>query len=61
MKSLACFTLKGSNHVSDGTMCPTGALPLPTRTSAQIDSTVSIVSSMPSSAFWKFAEISTPT
>ena len=41
--------------------CPTGALPLPTLTSAQIDMTVSIVSSMPSNAFWKLAEISMPT
>ena len=42
-------------------MCPTGALPLPTLTRAQIDMIVNMVSSIPSNAFWKLAEISMPT
>ena len=61
MKSLKCFTLKGLNHERVGTRCPTGALPLPTLTSAHTDITVNIVSSIPSSAFWKLAETSIPT
>ena len=39
---------------------PAGAFPVPTLTSAVTDSTTSMTSSMPSSAFWKFAETSMP-
>ena len=44
-----------------GVRCPGGALPLPTLTRATIDRTTSMVSSMPSSIFWKFADTSMPT
>ena len=53
---------KGLNQDNDGVRCPTGALPFPTLTRATTDrSTSSMVSSMPSSAFWKLAETSIPT
>jgi hypothetical protein len=51
----------GLNHERLGVRCPTGAVPLPTLTRATMDSTNNMVSSMPSSAFWKLAEISMPT
>ena len=38
-----------------------GRVPVPTLTSATTESTSSMVTSMPSSAFWKLAEISMPT
>ena len=61
MKPEAEGASNGLNHDQAGVRCPTGAVPLPTLTSATIESTSSIVSSMPSSAFWKLAEISIPT
>ena len=51
----------GLNHDHDGVRWPTGALPFPTFTNATMDSTASMVSSMPRRAFWKLAEISMPT
>ena len=54
-------TANGLNHDHAGAKCPGGALPLPTFTNATIESTSSIVTSMPRSAFWKLAEISMPT
>ncbi len=61
MKLSGPGTSNGLNHVHDGVRCPAGADPLPTLTRATTDSTSSMVISMPSSAFWKLAEISMPT
>ncbi len=53
--------LNGLNQSHAGVRCPIGAVPLPTLTSAHTDRTSSMVSSMPSSAFWKLADTSMPT
>ena len=52
---------KGLNHDHDGVRCPSGALPFPTLTRATTDSSNNMVSSIPSRAFWKLADISMPT
>ena len=52
---------KGLNHDRLGVRWPAGAVPLPTLTRATMESTSSMVSSMPSRTFWKLAEISMPT
>ena len=54
-------TSNGLNQLQAGVRCPMGALPLPTLTSATTDSSTSMVSSIPRSAFWKLAETSIPT
>ena len=61
MKLSGLGTANGLNHDSDGVRWPTGACPEPTLTSATTDRMRSMVISMPSSAFWKLAEISMPT
>ena len=53
--------LNGLNQLSAGVRCPTGAVPFPTLTSIHTDSTNSMVSSIPSNAFWKLADTSIPT
>ncbi len=53
--------LNGLNQDSDGVRCPSGAVPFPTLTSIHTDRTRSMVSSIPSNAFWKFADTSMPT
>ena len=59
-KALKLAMWNGLNQERLGVRWPGGALPFPTFTSAVIDSTSSITSSMPSSAFWKFADTSMP-
>ena len=61
MKADAEGILNGLNQLSAGVRWPTGAEPFPTLTSAHTDRTSSMVSSIPSSAFWKLAETSMPT
>ena len=61
MKPVKVKSWNGLNHDRLGVRWPTGAVPLPTLTRATMESTSSMVSSMPSSAFWKLAEISMPT
>ena len=51
---------KGSSHDQLGVSETAGWCPDPTLTSAVIDSTSSMMISMPSSAFWKLAETSIP-
>ena len=53
--------LNGLSHWMLGVRCPGGACPEPTLTRATMDSTNSMVSSMPSRIFWKFADTSMPT
>ncbi len=52
---------KGLNQDQAGWRCPIGADPLATLTRATTERMASIAISIPSSAFWKFAEISIPT
>ena len=61
MKADAEEILKGLNQLSAGVMWPRGADPLPTFTNIHTDRTRSMVSSMPSRAFWKLADTSMPT
>ncbi len=61
MKLSGLGTENGLNHDHDGVRWPDGACPDPTFTRATIERTSSIVTSMPSSTFWKLAEISIPT
>ncbi len=53
--------LNGLSQSRLGVRCPAGAVPPPTLTSATMDRTTSMVSSMPSRIFWKFADTSMPT
>ena len=53
--------LNGLSQEMLGVRCPGGACPVPTLTRATIDRTYSMVSSMPSRIFWKFADTSMPT
>ena len=60
VKALKLETWNGLSQERLGVRWPGGAVPLPTLTSAVIDSTASMTSSMASSAFWKLAETSIP-
>ncbi len=51
---------KGFSQDHDGCIETAGWFPVPTRISATTESTSSMVTSMASSAFWKFAETSMP-
>ena len=53
--------LNGLSQGCSGCRCPGGACPVPTLTRATMDRTNSMVSSMPSRIFWKFADTSMPT
>ena len=60
VKALKLEMWNGLSQDRLGVRWPGGAVPLATLTSAVIDSTASITSSMPSSTFWKLAETSIP-
>ena len=61
MKPEKVKSWNGLNQDKLGVRCPGGAVPFPTLTRATMESTSSMVSSMPSRTFWKLAEISMPT